>query len=40
MEKLQNRHDLSDVQWEKVEPIIVERLGNWAGQTLMIIAYL
>jgi len=31
MEKLQNRHDLSDLQWGKMEPIIKERLGNWGG---------
>jgi len=31
MENLQNRHDLSDAQWEKIEPIIRDRLGNWGG---------
>ena len=31
MENLQNRHDLSDAQWEKIEPIIKERLGSWGG---------
>ena len=31
MENLQNRHDLSDAQWAKIEPIINERLGKWGG---------
>jgi len=31
MENLQNRHDLSDAQWEKIEAIIKERLGSWGG---------
>ena len=31
MENLQNRHDLTDAQWEKIEPIILQRLGNWGG---------
>lgn len=30
-ENLQNRHNLSDIQWEKIEPIIKERIGNWGG---------
>ena len=31
METLQNRHDLTDEQWAKIEPIIKEKLGNWGG---------
>jgi transposase len=31
MENLQNRHDLKDEQWEKIAPIIRERLGDWGG---------
>jgi len=31
MNALQNRHDLTDAQWNKVEPIILKRLGNWGG---------
>lgn len=31
MENLQNRHDLTDAQWLKIEPIIEERVGNWGG---------
>ena len=31
MESLQNRHDLTDTQWAKIEPIIKARLGNWGG---------
>ena len=31
METLQNRHDLNDAQWSKIEPIINERIGNWGG---------
>jgi len=31
MENLQNRHDLNDKQWAKIEPIIKERIGNWGG---------
>ena len=31
MENLQNRHDLSESQWAKIEPIIKGRLGNWGG---------
>lgn len=31
MNNLQNRHDLTDSQWAKVEPIIQEKLGNWGG---------
>jgi len=31
MENLQNRHDLTDKQWGKIEPIIKIRLGNWGG---------
>lgn len=31
MENLQNRHDLTDAQWAKIEPIINARLGAWGG---------
>ena len=31
METLQNRHDLTDKQWAKIEPIIKEKLGSWGG---------
>ena len=31
METVQNRHDLTDKQWAKIEPIIKERIGNWGG---------
>ena len=31
MDNLQNRHDLSDAQWRKIEPVIRERLGTWGG---------
>jgi transposase len=31
MGNLQNRHDLTDAQWAKIEPIIKKRLGNWGG---------
>jgi transposase len=31
MRDLQNRHDISDGQWAKIEPIIKERIGNWGG---------
>ena len=31
MGKKQNRHDLSDKQWERIEPIIKKRIGNWGG---------
>jgi transposase len=31
MEKLQNRHDLTDNQWEKISPIIMKLLGTWGG---------
>ena len=31
MSTLQNRHDLSDSQWLKIEPIIKAKLGNWGG---------
>jgi transposase len=31
MENLQNRHDLSDKQWLKIEPIITAKIGNWGG---------
>jgi len=31
MENLQNRHDLSDREWAKIEPIILAKLGNWGG---------
>ena len=31
MENLQNRHDMNDAQWEKVESIIRGRVGNWGG---------
>lgn len=32
MNTLQNRHDLTDEQWTKIEPLIQERLGKWGGQ--------
>jgi hypothetical protein len=28
MENLQNRHDLFDKQWLKIEPIITAKIGN------------
>jgi transposase len=28
---MQNRHDLSDKQWLKIEPIITAKTGNWGG---------
>jgi transposase len=31
MENLQNRHDLTNEQWNKIEPIIIKRIGNWGG---------
>lgn len=31
MKTLQNRHDLRDNQWQKIEPVIKERLSNWGG---------
>ena len=31
METLQNRHDLRDEQWAKIEPIIAEKIGTWGG---------
>lgn len=31
MEKLQNRHDLSDNHWDKIAPIITKLVGNWGG---------
>ena len=31
MKTLQNRHDLTDSQWEKIKPIIEKRLGEWGG---------
>jgi transposase len=31
MNTLQNRHDLTDSQWHKIQPIIKEKLGNWGG---------
>ena len=31
MENQQNRHDMKDEQWAKIEPIIQERVGNWGG---------
>ena len=31
MENLQNRHDLTNAQWSKLEPIIKKRIGNWGG---------
>jgi len=31
MENMQNRHDVSDEQWMRIEPIIKTRLGNWGG---------
>ena len=31
MENLQNRHDLTDGQWEKLELILNGKLGNWGG---------
>ena len=31
MKTLQNRHDLTDKQWAKINPIILKRIGNWGG---------
>ena len=31
MNTTQNRHDLTTAQWDKIEPIIQERLGSWGG---------
>jgi transposase len=31
MKTLQNRHDLTDAQWEKIGPVISKRIGNWGG---------
>jgi transposase len=31
MENLQGRHDLTDNQWTRIEPIIKARLGTWGG---------
>ena len=28
---LQNRHDLTDKQWEVLEPIILKIIGKWGG---------
>jgi hypothetical protein len=33
MENLQNRHDLTNEQWNKIEPIIIKQIGNWGGAT-------
>jgi transposase len=31
MQTLQNRHDLTDAQWAKLEPIILKRVVVWGG---------
>jgi transposase len=31
MANQQNRHDIKDKQWEKIKPMIEQRLGNWGG---------
>jgi transposase len=31
MKNLQNRHDLTEEQWIKTEPIIEEKVGKWGG---------
>jgi transposase len=31
MENLQNRHDLTDEQWLKIEPLIRQKLGTLGG---------
>ena len=31
MENPSNRHDLTDRQWEKLEPVIQKQLGKWGG---------
>jgi transposase len=31
MDSLQNRHDISDAQWIKIDPIIKEKIGTWGG---------
>ena len=31
MNNLQNRHDLTDDQWGRINPMITEKLGNWGG---------
>ena len=31
MNTLQNRHDLTDAQWAKLEPVIKNRIGDWGG---------
>ena len=31
MENLQNRHDLTNAQWEILEPIILMVIGTWGG---------
>ena len=31
MNNLQNRHDITDSQWEKIAPIIIDKVGNWGG---------
>ena len=31
MENLQNRHDLTDMQWAKIEPIIIKKLDTRGG---------
>ena len=31
MDNLQNRHDITDLQWEKIAPIIKDKLDNRGG---------
>ncbi|MFC4803547.1 hypothetical protein [Filifactor villosus] len=31
MEQLQNRHDLTDAQWNRIEPIIKQHLNKRGG---------
>jgi transposase len=31
MENSQNRHDITDSQWSKLEPVILKVIGTWGG---------
>ncbi|KDE69139.1 transposase [Fusobacterium necrophorum] len=35
MEQLQNRHDLTDAQWNRIEPIIKQHLNKRGGSNAM-----
>ena len=31
MNNSQNRHDITDSQWENIAPIIIDKVSNWGG---------